>query len=218
MIKRRGMPRVLAVVMLLASVAACRPEAPKAEYVPRTAAERLLHEAAEAFSAGDVAKARLKAEAAVTEDPKYYLAHGFHGIVLGHVGAVDEAAAAMAAALEIEPDYGEGHLLYGVFLERGGDSEAAKVSYARAVEVFDAAAGRGAGDQEQRTYRAVAVYLLAGRVQGISAIDKVRSAYPDYERAAVVRRNMYDEERPFFLQWAASTKAGPDDGHGPEVK
>ena len=210
MCRQEHIPHFLLSTLVLAAIlAACRPGPPEPAYIPRTAAVKLLRESAEAFAAGDTAKARVKINAALEEDPGYYLVHSFHSLLLGHEGETAAAEEAMQKALAIEPDFGKGHLISGVFQERLGNEEAARAAYARAIEIFDAEYEEGTYDPEHQCYRAVAIYLTEGRVLGQAAIDQVLLAHREHPLAAAVRENMRSEARPYFLEWAATARTTP---------
>lgn len=75
-----------------------------AEEAPRSEADRLVDEAADAFEAGDVDRALARAEEALRLDPGSLPAAHYRAAALAGLGRAEEAAEAYRLALESAPD------------------------------------------------------------------------------------------------------------------
>ena len=170
-------------------------------HTPTTFAAQRNMDAIEALKAGRLEEALEKVGQAIEDDPNFHLAYSNKAAILGKLGRHEEAAEVLAEALRRRPDFAQGYVFRGMFLETAGKKEEASSCYAQAIACFDDVIPESGGP-EWAVNRAIAVYLLRGKIDGVTAMNDVLKQYPKYMRAAQLKEHMLAGNRDFFLQWA----------------
>ncbi len=179
--------------MLLSIPLACTPK-PSPSAIPLYAQEQYI-DGRVALHGADDATAETAARAAIAESPDFYDAHVLLAEALFRLNREAEALDSLDTAEQLNPARPTAWLLRGMARERGGDLPGAQEFYQRARGLYDTAKP----EREQRLEFATASYLALGRLAGFQAIDPLLEANPEDQEAKVLRSQISQDQRVFFL-------------------
>jgi len=196
----RAVPALLVLVL-----AGCYEEsrAPGDNYVPSTHAQRLNREALAALEAEKIEEALALAEQAIAEDPNFYEAYCNKAAISAQLGRYAGAANVLEQAIALRPKLAEPHVFRGIYLEKSGNADGARKAYEQAIALYDKDIASGDTGPVTAVNRAVAVYLLRGKVGGLTAFNDVLARYPEYHRALFLKQRIVSGDRDYFMWWVA---------------
>ena len=193
--------RSLWLIPLFFSLCGCYDEPREATYTPKTEAVTAYEAAQTALKSGNTDEALAQARAAHEADPVFDAAAFLLASLLGRAGQFEEALALCDDLTARSPNFVQAHLLQGILWDRSGVSEAANASYDAALRCFAALPDPERNRPEVGLQEALATFLREGKLEGVKAINRVLSSYPDYEPALYVKSCMLDKDRGFLLRW-----------------
>lgn len=202
--QRRAELRAMTVLAAL-MLAGCYEEAraPANDYVPSTHAQRLNRDALAALETGKREEALDLIEQAIAEDPNFYEAYCNKAAITAQLGRYGDAAKALEQATTLRPKLAEPHVFRGIYLEKSGDADGARKAYERAIGLYDKDIALGDTGPVTAVNRAVAVYLLRGKVGGLKAFNDIIARYPEYHRALFLKQRIVSGDRDYFMWWVA---------------
>lgn len=191
--------RNLAAVLILLCVAGCFQSGGSHEPSPQ--AVELNNQAVRALRQGDLDRALLLVNDAISQDPRFYGAYSNKAAILEKQGKLAEAADVLAALIKIRPDHAEASVARGVLLEKTGKKDDAQAQYAEALKLYTDRAQR-ADPAEKPGFevgKAVTQYLLNDRAAALATLEAVLEANPDLETARVYKQRIESGRRDVFL-------------------
>jgi len=190
------MPSRLFLLATLLVVAGCSaaPE-PKASPIPLYAQDRYV-DARVALHKQDLSAAERAAREALKEAPDFVDARLVLAEVLLRRGKTKDGLAELDELDRIKPGLPEPSLLRGMQAELRGDLPKAQEFYQQARASYDTANM----SREQALDHATASYLAQGRLAGFQALDALMKKYPEDPEAQVMRSQITDDNRAFFLE------------------
>ena len=197
---RRFRIAALASALLLAGCYSEKPPDTREPTINRDAL-KLYHEALDLLAQGDDLLALDKLDQSIQADPSFPPLYSRKAGVLARLERYAEAAQAVEKHVELDPRNAEAHLLLGLLVEESRGPGEARPYYKQAVDLLDPNEAMRAGDARRAIYRAVAIYLAQGRLDGVRAINEVINAYPAQQTARLLKQRMKQEERGYFLWW-----------------
>lgn len=200
--------RSLWLIPFLFVLCGCYDDPRETTYTPKTEALTAYESAQAALKAGDTATALAQARAAYAADPAFDGGAFLFASLLGNAGQFKEALAVCNDLTTRSPNFVQAHLLQGILWDRSGDSEAANTSYDTALRCFAALAEPERTRPDSGLQEALATFLRHGKLEGVKAVNRVLSKYPDYEPALYVKSCMLDKDRGFLLRWFSDRDGG----------
>jgi len=202
-LRKAGLQTVAALLVL--ALAGCYEEtrAPGDNYIPSTYAQRLNRDALAALEAEKTEEALALAEQAIAEDPNFYEAYCNKAAITAQLGRYADAANVLEQAIALRPKLAEPHVFQGIYLEKSGDADAARKAYERAIGLYDKDIASGDTGPVTAVNRAVAVYLLRGKVGGLTAFNDIIARFPEYHRALFLKQRVVSGDRDYFMWWVA---------------
>lgn len=177
-------------------------------YIPKTYAVERNRLAMEAIKANRIEDALEYAEQAIREDPLFYQAYLNKANMLARQGLYWGAAETLNTIIGLRMDVPQAVVFRGIFLEQAGDLREARACYARAVSIIDAQIAAGDTLPETAVHRAIALYLLRGKVNGVRALNDILEKYPGYATARFLKERMLSDDREYIMGWTAHAPDG----------
>ncbi len=187
--------RQLCVSLVLFLVGCGGAPEPKTSPIPLFSQDRYV-DARVALHKLDLSAAERAAREALKEAPDFVDARLVLAEVLLRRGKTKDALAALDELDRIKPGLPEPSLLRGMQAELRGDLPKAQEFYQQARASYDIANMT----REQALDHATASYLAQGRLAGFQALDALMKKYPDDPEAQVMRSQISDDNRAFFLE------------------
>jgi tetratricopeptide (TPR) repeat protein len=202
--------RAVALLLAALTLAGCYDATPPAlePYVPKTYAVERNRLAMDAMKANRIEEALEFAEQAIKEDPLYYQAYLNKANMLARQGRYWGAAEILNTIIGLRPDVAQAVVFRGIFLEQAGDLREARACYARAVSIIDAQIAAGDTYPETFLNRAIALYLLRGKVSAIRELNDILEKYPGYTTARFLKERILSDDREYIMGWTAHAPDG----------
>lgn len=208
--------RSLWLLPLLFCLSGCYGEPREFVYTPKTQAVTAYDAAQVALKSGDTDEALAQARAAYDADPGFDAAAFLLASLLGRTGQFEEALVRCGTLTTRSPNFVQAHLLQGILWDRSGETEAANTSYDAALRCFAALPEPERNRPETGLQEALTLFLRQGKLEGVKAVNRVLSKYPDYEPALYVKSCMLDKDRGFLLRWFSDRDgSGTANGRAP---
>lgn len=198
---RLGMP--LSLLFLLAGCGAA-PTA-KAPVVPLYAQDRYV-DGIVAMHKQDFPAAETAAREALKEAPDFVDAHLLLAESLFRQGQEADGIAVLDDVDRLAPGRPEPLLLRGMLTELRGELPKAQEFYRQARASYDT----GTMTREQALNYAIASYLAAGRLAGFQAVDDLLEKTPEDQELRVLRSQISQDQRAFFLQRVKPENGKPE--------
>lgn len=197
---------LLSIAFLCASLplltACSQPQGDPVKHVPLYAQEQ--------YVAGVVALHELRladAETAARESlgqaPDYVEAQVLLAEALFKQGNADEAIATLDASIAASPSSPDPLVLRGMAHELAGELPKAQELYRRAQASYDTTRLT----REQAAAYATVSYLALGRLAGFKALDEAQERFPGDHQLKVLRSQISQDQRAYFLQRAKAEAA-----------
>ncbi len=160
------------------------------------------------------AEAETAARAALGQAPDYVEAQVLLAEALFKQGRTDEATSTLDACIAASPASPDPLVLRGVAYELAGELPRAQELYRRAQASYDTSRLT----REQAAAYATVSYLALGRLAGFKVLDEAQARFPGDHQLNVLRSQISQDQRAYFLQRAKADEAAEGEGALPETE